>query len=206
MAQPLHDTHRAPRSFPAVPPGKDPSFPECLSHPDTQVTHFGIISDSSPSLPPYYTNHQQIVSALLSEKCTNVSQFLPPPPLPLQPIVTSASRMVPLLPLLCTYNLFSPEWFKQKQYRSLFQILQWGLTEFRIKFQVDVVRQILCNLDSSYHITLSLYLLFAHSVQSLWPPCSPLSIQAHSHCRPEHFTSELLVYVHSNVTFSEGLM
>lgn len=61
------------------------------------------------SLPPYYTNHQQILSALLSEKCTNINQFFPPPPLPLQPIVTSASRMVPLLPLLCTYNLFSLE-------------------------------------------------------------------------------------------------
>ena len=34
---------------------------------ESQVNHFGINSDSSLSIPPYYTNHQQILLAFLSK-------------------------------------------------------------------------------------------------------------------------------------------
>lgn len=103
------------------------------SHPDTLVHHFGVISNYVPftSTLLYISSANSVHSAF--KACSNMNQFFPHSPLPLQSIFTSDQYEVPLLPLLCPYNLFSLKGLKQK-YHPLFQILQWCLVGFRIKF------------------------------------------------------------------------
>lgn len=179
------------------------------SHPHTLLNHFGVISDYVLSLPSYHTSHQQILSTLLSKHVAtwpSSSHLLHYHSSPSSHLANM--RFLYSLSYAPTiYSLWS-DWNRNK-ILLFFQILQQCLVGFRIKFSIHVVAcQILCNLAPSYHTRLSLDLCF---VQSLWPPCSPTSIQAHANLSSaalaiEHVTSELHASSSclSGVAFSEG--
>lgn len=110
--------------------------------------------------------------------CTNMHQFSPLPPLPLQSLITSGQYNGSSTPFL-VYLLPILSRVVETETTSLpFQTLQRCLVEFRLKFEVHhVACQILCNLVPRYHTNLPLNLCFVHCVQSLWPPRSPWAFQ-----------------------------
>lgn len=104
------------------------------SHPDTLVNHFGVISDYILSLPPYCTNHQQILSTLLSKYVltrTNSSHLLHYHSSPSSHL---ANMMVSLLPLLSPYNCSLWNGWNRNNAIPLFKYFNGVLLDLELKF------------------------------------------------------------------------